>query len=127
MSRRSGILIMFLVANMVLVNCELVVDRGISNMPTPTTEQATTAFTGTMPLPDTPTPSETPERAIVTVARSLWVRESGVYGSRVSGILLTGEIVEIRGDCQNGWIRIRGGSVSGWVNGKYINGGYCHD
>ena len=87
----------------------------------PATETSPVERNSTVGASNTPTPQKS---ATVTALRSLYVRLAAGYGSPVRGILWHGQSVALIGECNEiGWIRIKSGTLQGWVNARYLSGG----
>jgi len=83
---------------------------------TPTAEDSHTNAGGVV----TPT-----KGAAVSALRALNVRAGNGVTFGVAGYLWAGEVVEVIGECVNGWTRIRAGDLRGWVNADYLTGEIC--
>lgn len=72
-------------------------------------------------------PTATRLVAVVTAVEALHVRTGPGVQFPHSFYLLSGWQVEIVGDCQDGWVKIRYRGLEGWVNADYLTNTKCKD
>jgi len=121
--------LLLLVANMVLVSlaCQVPANQIRKSIPTPTGTSipSVTETASKVPLLEntaTHTPSPLLDR--VTAFRSLYVRSLAGTDKRILGFLSTGDVVELIGECDSiGWIKIKNGHLTGWVNASFLERG----
>lgn len=63
--------------------------------------------------------------AQVIVIQSLNVRQAAGTDQPGIGILKSGDIVILTGDCLDGWAEIEWKESTAWVNADYLSGGFC--